>query len=308
MSILSSAIPSSAVASTRVNGAAKGWDSWHGRSGGYYFGPRPCHKRQYDGLLCCRADFPRHRGGTGDIGKPLQHVLGDLERRLHPPWGGRGFAAGEIRKPLVAALLTGAAVALGPVALADGGDDQFLSALAAAGIPAHDGIPAVIAHGHNVCDALSAGMSPGEAANELAQHALAEDPSHPFDQYLRTMEAFVRVSTQTFCPGRAGVAYRHGGRVIFAGLKVPSPPPQLPEVPDVIHFAPPVQVAPKPKQTPPPVQKPPPPPKVIPPPAEGSQGGQGKGGTGGGLGGGGTSSGGTQPAPDPSGGHIVLLP
>jgi hypothetical protein len=47
---------------------------------------------------------------------------------------------------------------------------------------------------------------------------------------------------------------------------------------------------------------------VIPPPSEGSQGGQGKGGTGGGIDGGGTSSGGTQSAPDPSEGHIALLP
>ncbi|MGB6515323.1 DUF732 domain-containing protein [Mycobacterium sp.] len=213
-------------------------------------------------------------------------------------------------KSLVAALLTGAGLALAPVALADGSDDQFLSALAAAGIPAHDGIPGVIAHGHKVCDVLGAGMSPGEAANELAHHAYAEDPSHPFDQYLRSMQAFVRVSMQTFCPGSAGAAYHHGGRVILAGLNVPSPPPQLPDVPDEIHFAPPpVQVAPRPKQTPSPVQKPPPPPpEVVPPPSEGSQGGQGKGGTGGGIDGGGTSSGGTQSAPDPSEGHVVLLP
>jgi uncharacterized membrane protein YgcG len=214
-------------------------------------------------------------------------------------------------KSLMAALPIAGALALAPMALGDGSDDQFLSALAAAGIPAHDGIPAVIAHGHNVCDALSAGMSPGEAANELAQHALAEDPSHPFDQYLRTMQAFVRVSTQTFCPGRAGVAYHHGGRVILSGLKVPSPPSPLPEAPDVVQFAPPppVQVAPRPKQAPPPEQKPPPPPpEVIPPPSQGAQGGQGNGGTGGGLDGGGTSSGGTQPAPDPSGGHVALLP
>jgi uncharacterized membrane protein YgcG len=187
------------------------------------------------------------------------------------------------------------------VALADGSDDQFLSALAAAGIPAHDGIPVVVAHGHNVCDVLSAGMSPGEAADELAHHAYAEDPGHPFDQYLRTMQAFVRVSTQTFCPGRAGAAYHHGGRVILVGLNAPSPPPQLPDAP--------VQVAPRPKQTPSPVQKPPPPPpEVIPPPSEGSQGGQGKGGIGGGIDGGGTSSGGTQSAPDPSEGHVALLP
>lgn len=144
---------------------------------------------------------------------------------------------------LVAPLLTGAALALARVALAQGSDDQFLSALAAAGIPAHDGIPAVIAHGHNVCDALGGGMSPGEAANELAQHAYAEDPSHPFEQYLRTMQAFVRVSTQTFCPGRAGAAaYHHGGRVILVGLNVPSPPPRLPDVPDVIHFVAPFRV------------------------------------------------------------------
>jgi uncharacterized membrane protein YgcG len=204
----------------------------------------------------------------------------------------------------------GAALALAPMALADGSDDQFLSALAAAGIPAHDGIPGVITQGHKVCDVLGAGMSPVEAADELARHAYAEDPSHPFDRYLRSMQTFVRVSTQTFCPGRAGAAYHRGGRVILAGLNVPSPPPQLPEVPDMIHFAaPPVQVAPMPKQTPPPVQKPPPPPpEVIPPPSQGSQGGQGRGGTGGGIDGGGTSSGGTQSAPDPSEGHIALLP
>jgi hypothetical protein len=47
---------------------------------------------------------------------------------------------------------------------------------------------------------------------------------------------------------------------------------------------------------------------VVPPPSEGSQGGQGKGGTGGGIDGGGTSSGGTQSAPDPSEGHVALLP
>ena len=212
-------------------------------------------------------------------------------------------------KSLVTVLLTGAGLALAPVALADGSDDQFLSALAAAGIPAHDGIPGVIAHGHKVCDVLGAGMSPGEAANELAHHAYAEDPSHPFDQYLRSMQAFVRVSTQSFCPGH-GAAYHHGARMILVGQNIPSPPPVIQEVPNVVHLAapPPVQVA-KPTLSPPPVQKPPPPPpEVIPPPSEGSQGGQGKGGTGGGIDGGGTSSGGTQSAPEPSEGHVVLLP
>ena len=212
-------------------------------------------------------------------------------------------------KSFAAAFLTGGALVLAPVAHADGGDDQFLSALAAAGIPAHDGIPSVIAHGRDVCDVLGAGMSPGEAADELAHHGYAEDPSHPFDQYLRTMQAFVRVSTQTFCPGRASAAYHHSGRVILAGVNVPLPPPQLPATPGMNQFAaPPVQVAPKPKQTPTPVQKPPPPPDVIPPPSEGSQGGQGRGGTGGGIDGGGTSSGGIQSAPDLSGGHVALLP
>src|ERR1700741_3241829 len=118
----------------------------------------------------------------------------------------------SIQPCVVAALLTGAGLALAPVALADGSDDQFLSALAAAGIPA------VIANGHKVCDVLGAGMSPGEAADELAPHAYAEDPSQPFDRYLRSMQAFVRVSTQTLCAGRAGAAYPHGGRGILLGL------------------------------------------------------------------------------------------
>ena len=111
-------------------------------------------------------------------------------------------------KSLVTALLTGAGLALAPVALADGSDDQFLSALAAAGIPAHDGIPGVIAHGHKVCDVLGAGMSPGEAANELAHHAYAEDPSHPFEHRadLRWGERFRQVVERP-------PAHRFDGRV-----------------------------------------------------------------------------------------------
>lgn len=218
---------------------------------------------------------------------------------------GINIHAGFLVTAIVA--LTGAAILRGGAASADGQDDAFLANLAAAGIPAHDGIPAVIAHGHDVCNAMGAGMSPGEAANELAQHAYGEDPSQPFDRYLRSMQAFVRVSVQTFCPGE-GAAYHGGYRIVLAAVNEPQPPPQVPDVPDAKQLAPPVQVAPKPKMASPPKQMPPPPPKVIPPPSAGSKGGQGRGPTGGGANGGGTSSGPGQQAPDLSGGHISLLP
>ena len=208
---------------------------------------------------------------------------------------------------LVGACITVSALSLAPTASADGQDEAFLSNLAAAGIPAHDGIPAVIAHGHDVCRALGGGMSAGAAANELAQHAYGEDPSIPFDRYLRSMTVFVRVSVQTFCPG-TGAAYHGGYRIVLAGVNEPQPVPQLPDVPDAKLLAPPVQAAPKPKLAPPPEQKPPPPPQVIPPPSDGSEGGQGRGGTGGGANGGGTSNGPGEQAPDISGGHINLLP
>ena len=159
-----------------------------------------------------------------------------------------------------------------------------------------------------MCDALNGGESPSSIADTLAQYAYAEDPSHPLDQHRRTMAAFVRVSSQVYCPGRAGGAAYHGGyRVVLTGLYEPSPPPQLPQVPDMANMRPPVKVV-KPKQNPPPEQKPPPPPEVVPPPSQGLQGGQGKGGTGSGIDGGGSSGGGLQPAPEPPEGHIEMLP
>jgi uncharacterized membrane protein YgcG len=210
------------------------------------------------------------------------------------------------------ACATAAAIALAPTANADGSDDNFLAMLSAAGIPAADGIPGVISYGHKVCDALGGGESPSAIADQLAHWAYAENPSRaPLDRYQRTMVVFVRVSSQAFCPGHAdGAAYHGGYRIVLTGQDVPSPPPQLADVPDVAHarMTPPVVVA-KPKQNPPPQQKPPPPPEVVPPPSEGSQGGQGKGGTGSGVDGGGSSGGGVQqPAPAPPEGHISLLP
>ena len=87
------------------------------------------------------------------------------------------------------ACATAAGIALAPTTHADGSDGNFLAMLSAAGIPAHDGIPAVISYGHKVCDALNGGESPSSIADTLAQHAYAEDPSHPLDQYQRTMVA-----------------------------------------------------------------------------------------------------------------------
>ena len=177
---------------------------------------------------------------------------------------------------LIGTATVSAAIALAPTAYADGSDGNFLAMLSPAGIPAHDGIPGVISYGHKVCDALNGGESPSSIANTLAQHAYAEDPSRPLDQYRRTMVAFVRVSSQAYCPGHAGGAAYHGGyRVVLTGLNEPLPAPQLPQVPDMAHMTPPVVVA-KPNQNPPPQQKPPPPPEVVPPPSQGSREWHGK--------------------------------
>src|ERR1700744_5165744 len=101
------------------------------------------------------------------------------------------------------ACASAAAIALAPTTHADGSDSNFLAMLSAAGIPANDGIPGVISYGHKVRDALNGGESPSSIASPLAQHAYGEDPSHPLDQYQRTMVAFVRVSSQAYCPGTA---------------------------------------------------------------------------------------------------------
>src|SRR6202012_2675275 len=111
-----------------------------------------------------------------------------------------------------------AAIALAPTTHADGSDGNFLAMLSAAGIPANDGIPGVISYGHKVCDALNGGESPSSIASTLAQHAYGDDPSHPLDQYRRRMVAFVRVSSQAYCPGHVGgAAYRGGYRVVLTG-------------------------------------------------------------------------------------------
>lgn len=213
--------------------------------------------------------------------------------------------------PLVAAsLIAISAISLAPQASADGADDQFIAALAAAGIPAASGVESVISYGHRVCGALASGESPAAIANTLATYAYAEDHSTPFDRYQRSYVVFVRVASQTLCPGNAGGASWHASRswhIVLTGADVPLPP--LPQVPDAARLAPPVVVAPA-KQTPPPVQKPPPPPQVVVPPAQGAPGGQGKGGTGSGIDGGGTTNGGPAPAPapEPPEGRITLLP
>src|ERR1700727_2784365 len=156
---------------------------------------------------------------------------------------------------LTTACAFAAGIAVAPIAHAGGADGNFLAMLSAAGIPANDGIPGVISYGHKVCDALSGGESPSSIADTLAQHAYAEDPSHPLDQYQRTMVAFVRGSSRAYCPGHAGgAAYRGGYRVVLPGLDEPLPPPQLAQVPDMVNMTPPVVVD-KPQQKPPTEQK-----------------------------------------------------
>ena len=71
------------------------------------------------------------------------------------------------------------AIALAPQAGASNQDDNFLALLAQAGIPAHDGIPGVIAMATKCATALNGGQSPSSIADTLAQYAYAEDPSHP---------------------------------------------------------------------------------------------------------------------------------
>lgn len=83
-----------------------------------------------------------------------------------------------LRVPLVGipASIVGAAIALAPQASAQGQDDNFLTLLARAGIPAHDGIPSVINYGHKVCQALDGGESASAVADTLANFSYAQDP------------------------------------------------------------------------------------------------------------------------------------
>lgn len=107
---------------------------------------------------------------------------------------------------MIGAAFVCAAVAWAPPAFATSQDDNFLAMLDSAGIPANDGIPSVIAAGHQVCADLANGESPADIADKLAYAAYDDAPINPLDQYQRSMVLFVRVSTQAFCPGRAGRA------------------------------------------------------------------------------------------------------
>jgi hypothetical protein len=108
--------------------------------------------------------------------------------------------------PIIGAAFICAAVALAPRGFATPEDDNFLALLDSAGIPAYDGIPSVIAAGHQVCADLGSGESPAEIADKLAEAAYADAPVNPLDQYQRSMVLFVQVSTRAFCPGQAGRA------------------------------------------------------------------------------------------------------
>ena len=90
----------------------------------------------------------------------------------------------------------------------------------------------------------------------LAQYGYPETRRTGWISTGRTMVAFVRVSSQAYCPGQAGGAADHGGyRWRPPDCDEPLPPPESPPLPDMAHMTPPVVVA-KPKQTPPPEQKP----------------------------------------------------
>ncbi len=113
--------------------------------------------------------------------------------------------------PMIGVGFVCAAVALAPRGFATPQDDNFLAMLDNAGIPAYDGIPSVIAAGHQVCADLGRGESAAEIADNLADAAYADAPVNPLDQYQRSMVLFVQVSTQAFCPGHVGRAAWRGG-------------------------------------------------------------------------------------------------
>lgn len=199
---------------------------------------------------------------------------------------------------VAAALIAGVAISLSPTVSAASQDDQFLAALARAGIPAHDGIPAVIEYGHAVCQALDSGMAPGEVVDRLANYAYGLDPSNDLGRYQRSFVRFVRVAASVYCPGTSGSVGWDGRRRVmyasYAAASEVSEPPVAPPppVPDAERLVPPV-AGPGSKK----------------PPVVGPQtgGGGGRNGTGanGGDGGGRAPA---APSPDQGPGHIVLLP
>lgn len=199
---------------------------------------------------------------------------------------------------VAAALMATAAVSLPATGAAAGQDDQFLAALAQAGIPAHDGLPSVIEHGHAVCQALDAGMSAGDVVDRLANYAYGLDPSNDLGRYQRSFARFVQVAVSVYCPGRSeSVGWEGRRRVMLVSYTVPAeasePPAAPPPVPDAKMLAPPAT-------TPAPAKK---------PPAVGPQQDVGGGGNGTGANGG-NSSGPVPALPSPNlgPGHIVLLP
>ena len=222
----------------------------------------------------------------GDVVTPIRriHACAVLTRNAHDPRvkeRPRANGTGRQMRTITQALIAGCivfrvALSLAPTASADASADQFAAALAANGIPAVSGLEDLVKTAHEVCDHLGS-ESTGQVVEEFETFANRVTPGRDPARVHRTAIAFVRASSQTFCPG-AAAAYSGHSRIILAAANAPAP--LLPSVPDAQQMIPPKLVAPPPapKQAPP----------VVGPP-HGSGGGEG--GTGGGVNGGGHNDG-----------------
>ena len=222
----------------------------------------------------------------GDVVIPIRriHACAVLTRYAHDPRvkgrprvNGTGRRMRTITQALIgSSIVFRVALSLAPTASADASVDQFAAALAANDIPAISGLEDLVKTAHEVCDHLGS-ESTGQVVEEFETFANRVTPGRDPARVHRTAIAFVRASSQTFCPG-AAAAYSGHSRIILAAANAPAP--LLPSVPDAQQMIPPKAVAPSPapKQAPP----------VVGPP-HGSGGGEG--GTGGGVNGGGGNDG-----------------
>ena len=221
----------------------------------------------------------------GGVVTPIRriHACAVLTRNAHDPRvkerpraNGTGRQMRTITQALIGSFIVfSVALSLAPTASADASADQFAAALAANGIPALSGLEDLVKTAHEVCDHLG-GESTGQVVEEFETFANSVTPGRDPARVHRTAIAFVRASSQTFCPG-AAAAYSGHSRIILAGANVPAP---LPSVPDAQQMIPrkALTPAPAPKQAPP----------VVGPP-HGSGGGEG--GSGGGVNGDGHNDG-----------------
>ena len=174
---------------------------------------------------------------------------------------------------LIGAILVATAALVGLLPSAHADDDEFISLLAANGIPAISGLADLKKTAHQVCDELNSGVPGDVVIGEWEVFANSVTPGLDPGRVHRTAVRFISAAAAAYCPNHQ-IGYRGHRHIVLTGATEDNGSMPLPQVPDAAHLIVP--------QAPAPV---PPPKKALPSVGPPTGPGGGSEGSGGGAGG-----------------------